>query len=99
MISDADKEVRAVAVRALTAVYGSDAAEVIPVMTERLKADTDFEVRVAIAEELGSFGPAGKKAVSALRAAMKDPQIKVREAATLAIRQIEKPPVKPMANP
>lgn len=99
MTQDGDKEVRAVAVRALTAVYGSDASEVIPVLTDRLKADSDFEVRVAIAEELGSFGSAGKKAVPALRAAMKDPQIKVREAATMAIRQIEKPPPKPMANP
>lgn len=99
MIQDADKEVRAVAVRALTAVYGSDVSEVIPVLTDRLKADSDYEVRVAIAEELGSFGSAGKKAVPALRAAMKDPQIKVREAATMAIRQIEKPPAKPTANP
>lgn len=99
MIQDADKEVRAVAVRALTAVYGSDVSDVIPVLTDRLKADADFEVRVAIAEELGSFGSAGKKAVPALRAAMKDPQIKVREAATMAIRQIEKPPSKPMTNP
>jgi HEAT repeat protein len=99
MMRDADKEVRAVAVRALTAVYGSDISDLIPILTDRLKSDADFEVRMAIAEELGSFGAAGKKAIPDLRAAMKDPQIKVREAATMAIRQIEKPPAKPPANP
>ena len=99
LVSDADKEVRALAVRALTASYGSDAGDTIPLLTERLKADADHEVRVAIAEELGSFGQAGKSAVPALRGAMKDPQIKVRDAATTAVKQIEKPIPKPMANP
>ena len=99
LVSDSDKEVRALAVRALTAAYGSDAADTIPLLTDRLKADGDFEVRIAIAEELGSFGNAGKLAIPALRYAMKDPQIKVREAATAAVKQIEKPVLKPKTVP
>jgi HEAT repeat protein len=99
LTGDADKEVRSFAVRALTAAYGSDAAESIPILAERLKGDPDFEVRVAVADELGSFGPAGKPALPALRGAMKDPQIKVRDAATAAVRQIERPAPKPAPPP
>lgn len=91
LLGDTDKEVRALAVRSLTSVFGSEAADLIPILIDRLKNDPDFEVRMALAEELGSMGPSGKSAVPALRAAMKDPQIKVREAATAAIKQIEKP--------
>ncbi|MFO0938423.1 MAG: HEAT repeat domain-containing protein [Gemmataceae bacterium] len=96
---DEDKDVRALAVRALTAAYGSDAAETIPFLTARLSEDRDYEVRLAIVEELGSFGAAGKSAIPALRGAMKDSQIKVREAATRAVKQIEKPIPKPMEKP
>lgn len=95
MIGDPDKEVRALAVRALTATYATDQVELIPLLSDRLANDTDFEVRIAIAEELGSFGNSGKSAIPALRAATKDPQRKVREAAAAAIKQIERPPVKP----
>ena len=98
LTNDEDKDVRSFAVRALTAAYGSDAADTIPLLVERLKADPDFEVRVALADELGSFGRTGAPAVPALRAAMRDPQIKVRDAATAAVKQIERPAPKP-ANP
>ena len=70
---------------------GAEEKELIPFFTERLKADPDFEVRVGIADELGSLGPAGKDALPALRAAQTDSQIKVRAAAAAAIKQIEKP--------
>jgi HEAT repeat protein len=96
-VGDADKEIRALAIRALTSAYASDAIELIPLLTERLAKDPDFEVRIAIAEELGSFGNAGRSAIPALRAATKDPQRKVRESAAAAIKQIERPPPKPDA--
>jgi HEAT repeat protein len=96
MTKDTDREVRAHAVRTLTSAYGAEAASTIALLTQRLKDDPDFEVRVAIAEELGSLGNSGKAAIPALRQAMKDPQTKVRDAATAAIRQIERPPPKPM---
>ena len=92
--ADPDKLARIYALHTLRTAYGSEAKELIPVLTGRLKADPDFEVRVAISEELGSLGSAGASALPALREAQRDPQIKVREAAAAAIRQIQKPPEK-----
>ena len=89
--TDSDKDIRIDALHTLGVAYGSDAKELIPFFAERLKADKDFEVRIAIADELGSLGPAGKDALPALRAAQTDSQIKVRAAAAAAIKQIEKP--------
>jgi HEAT repeat protein len=89
--SDPDKGVRLNAVRTLVSGYGTDAPKLIPVLTKQLQADADFEVRVAIVEELGGLGPAGKPAVPALQRARKDPQIKVREAATDALKAISQP--------
>jgi len=92
ILSDPDKAVRLNAVRTVFASYGEEAAKLIPTFTERLAADPDFEVRVAIAEEFGGLGPAGKPALPALRTAQRDPQIKVREAAAAAVKRIEAPP-------
>ncbi|MFO0847407.1 MAG: HEAT repeat domain-containing protein [Gemmataceae bacterium] len=88
--ADADKQVRVNAVQALSAVAGSDVSQLIPFLADRLKHDADFEVRVAVAERLGSFGSAGRPALPALRQAQSDPQLKVREAAVSAIKRIEK---------
>ena len=96
---DVDKTVRTYAVHALSQSYGTDAKSLIPLLTERLKADTDFEVRIVIVEELGSLGAEGKEALPALREARRDPQIKVREAAAEAIKRIEKPTPPPMPTP
>jgi HEAT repeat protein len=93
--SDPEKQVRLNVVRALCSSYGAEAAALIPVLTERLKDDPAFEVRVAAAEELGALGPSGKPALPALRNAQRDPQIKVRDAAAAAIKSIERPPPKP----
>ena len=93
--SDPDKAVRLNAVRTVFASYGADAVKLVPAFAERLAKDSDFEVRVAIAEEFGGLGPAGKPALPALRAAQRDPQIKVREAASAAVKRIEAPPPKP----
>lgn len=96
---DGDKIVRANALHSLAAGYGADPKDLIPVLTARLKADPDFEVRVAIAELLGSYGANAKSAVPSLQEARRDSQLKVREAAALAIRKIEKPPEKPVEKP
>lgn len=97
--SDEDKNVRRLCVRTWCKALGTDAVRLTPLLIERLKADVEFEVRVAIAEEFGALGPAGKPAIPALRQAQKDPQIKVREAATAALKQIEKPIPKPASQP
>jgi HEAT repeat protein len=101
MTKDKDKVVRLNAVRALVYGFGADKKELLPFLVERLKpeSETDFEVRVAVAEELGGLGMDGKPAISALRSAQRDPQIKVRDAATAAIKAIEKPPAPPKDAP
>ncbi len=92
---DTDRLVRTYALNSLCAAHGSDVKDLIPVLTARLNADADYEVRIAIAEQLGGMGAVAKDALPALREARRDPQLKVREAAGIAIRQIEKPPEKP----
>lgn len=97
--SDPDKNVRIDALRALGSGLGSTMQVHIPVLLARLnmeaegsmKGDPDFEVRIAITDELGALGPSGKEAVPALRRSLRDPQVKVREAATQAIKKIEAP--------
>ena len=96
--NDADKQVRQYALQTLCSVYSSDGKTILPSLFLRLKADPDYEVRVAIAEEIGGFGIAfkdNKDVLTALRDAQRDPQVKVREAASLAIRQLNKSAEKP----
>ena len=97
--TDPDKGVRRVSIRALTRGLTADAGRLLPVLTERLQADPEFEVRVAIAQELGGLGENAKAAIPSLRAAQRDPQIRVREAAAAAIKQIERAGVKPTPEP
>ena len=91
---DDDKTTRIYALHALCTSFGTDAASVVGTVSARLAGEPEAEVRVAIAEELGAFGPAAKEALPALRAAQRDPQIKVREAAAVALRNIQKLPEK-----
>jgi len=96
--NDSDKQVRQYALQTLCSIYSSDGKTILPSLLTRLKADPDYEVRVAIAEEIGGFGMAfkdNKDAVNALREAQRDSQVKVREAASLAIRQLSKSAEKP----
>ncbi len=89
--TDKDKQVRGAALRALAVGFGADAKTLIPMMTARLKVEPEFDVRIAIIEELGALDADGKDALPALREAQKDPQTKVREAATAAIKRISNP--------
>ena len=97
--TDPDKGVRQVSIRALCQGLATEASRLIPALTERLRADPDFEVRVAIAQELGGLGQSGKPGIPALRDAQRDPQIRVREAATTAIKQIDRATAKPSPEP
>ncbi len=96
--NDPDKQVRQYALQTLCSIYSSDSKTILPSLLTRLKADPDYEVRVAIAEEIGGFGMAfkdNKDVLNALRDAQRDSQVKVREAASLAIRQMNKLAEKP----
>ena len=88
---DKDKQVRGAALRALCEGFGPDAKMLIPVIVARLKVEPEFDVRIAIIEELGALGAEGKDAIPALREAQRDAQTKVREAATGAIKRITAP--------
>ncbi|MGL6097682.1 MAG: hypothetical protein ACRC7O_18020, partial [Fimbriiglobus sp.] len=90
---DTDTTTRINALRTLTTIYGPDAKDLLAVLTERLETDRAFEIRVAAAEELAALGADAKPALPALRNARRDQQIKVREAATAAIKRIEAPTV------
>ena len=91
--TDTDTVVRTTVIPPLSTAYAARTPELITLLAGRLvgdKADPDFEVRVAICEQLGSLG--SKDALPILRDARRDSQIKVRQTATRAIRQIESPP-------
>ena len=89
-----DKALREDAVRAFASVLGPDgvrgrAAEFVKVM----EGDPEFEVRLAVVEELGALGPLAKgdaAILGALRQRQSDPQVKVCQAAAAAVRRIEK---------
>ena len=97
VVADADVRVRMDCLRVLVGAFGDDAKELIPFLSGRLDAvvEKDYEVRVAVAEELGGLGLNGVPALAALRKAQTDPQIKVREAAGKAIASVTKAAVPP----
>jgi len=89
---DPSARVRMDCLRALVAAHEENAKELLPFLTSRLdaKAEKDYAVRVAVAEELGGLGLDAVPALAALRKAQTDPQLKVREAAGRAIKAITK---------
>ena len=96
---DADKNVRIDALCALGSGLGANVKELLAVLTARLnidpeakpKGDPDYEVRIAVADELGRTRGGREGRHPGVAAHQRDPQVKVREAATAAIRRIEKP--------
>ena len=89
---DPSARVRMDCLRALVGAHEEEPKELLPFLTTRLdaKAETDYAVRVAVAEELGGMGLNAVPALAALRKAQTDPQLKVREAAGRAIKAITK---------
>ena len=60
-----------------------------------MKDDPEYEIRLAIVEELGALGndlKDDKVVLEALRVRQSDPQVRVREAAAVAIRRITQKP-------
>jgi HEAT repeat protein len=86
---DADPLVRAYSLHTVCFAYGEDAHILIPELASRLdpQLETDADVRIAICDELGTMGPSAQSAVPALRTAQKDPETKVRTAATAALKR------------
>jgi HEAT repeat protein len=90
--ADKVKEIRADAVHAFGSALGSALKTRIKDILMLLK-DPEFEVRLAVIEEVGSLGTELKddtETLKTLRGRLSDQHAKVREAAAMALRKIEK---------
>ena len=96
---DPDKTVRIYASQTIAAAFATEPELMIAFFAERLKVEPEFEVRLAMVEELGALGASGTAAIPALKLAQSDTQVKVREAAGLAIKRITHPTPPPVAKP
>lgn len=85
-----DKLVKAYALHSLCIGLRDEPTKILSDMTARLDptVERDADVRIAICDEIGGMGPDAQSAVPALRAAQKDPEGKVRDAATFAIKKV-----------
>ncbi len=88
---DSATVVRVYAIHALAAANALEPEPLISFLGECLKADPEPDVRIAIVQELGGMGAKGTAGLGILREAQRDTQVKVREAAKVAIRRITKP--------
>lgn len=87
--TDVDPLVRAYSLHAVCVAYGEEAPTLIPELIARLdpKLEKEPDVRIAICDELGAMGPGAQSSVPALRTAQKDPETKVRAAASAALKK------------
>jgi HEAT repeat protein len=88
------KDIRVDAVRAFGSVLGPALKARVKDMLALLK-DPEYEVRLAVVEEVGALGNEIKddaETMKVLRTRLSDPHVKVREAVAVAIRKIEKKP-------
>lgn len=93
--ADKAKDIRAEAVHAYGSALGRAGTKAHLNDLLALLKDPEFEVRLAVVEEVGSLGAELKDdaaAVKVLRNRLSDPHVKVREAAAAALRRIEKKP-------
>jgi HEAT repeat protein len=96
--TDKVKDIRVDAVRAFGSALGpagvkARLADLRPLLDPAKQPD--FEVRLAVVDEIAALGydiHTDKETLTALRLRLGDPQVKVREAAGIAIRKIEKKP-------
>ena len=92
--SEKVKDIRVDAVRAFGSALGPGLkGRVRDILT--ILNDREYEVRLAVVEELGALGTDLKDdggTLKVLRGRLSDPHVKVREAASIAIRKIEKKP-------
>lgn len=92
--SDKVKDIRAEAIHAYGSALGADLKPRVRELLVLLK-DPEFEVRLAVVEEVGALGTALKddaETIKVLRSRLSDPHVKVREATAAAIKRIEKKP-------
>ena len=92
MASDVSDKVREIAAEAIGALGPAAAAkypEAIPALAKALK-DQAWNVRRDAVRSLGQLGPAAKPVLAEVKALEKDDNDRVKKAAAVAVRQIEK---------
>lgn len=92
--SETVKDIRMDAVRAFGSALGPGLKGRVKDMLAILK-DREYEVRLAVVEEVGALGNELKddaETLRVLRGRLSDPHVRVREAASIAIKKIEKKP-------
>ena len=92
--SETVKDIRVDAVRAFGSALGPGLKGRVKDILAILK-DREYEVRLAVVEEVGALGNELKDDVETLRVLrgrLSDPHVRVREAASIAIKKIEKKP-------
>ena len=90
-LKDKDQEVRCQAARALGGL-GKAGTPALPELIRLLKDDDVAEVRIAVIQVLGEFGPEAKDAVDALSIASRDGRPAIRDAAVDALKKVQKAP-------
>jgi HEAT repeat protein len=88
-LRDPAAEVRAEAAFGLMGFYSPPAREAVPALSAAFAQDPDRQVRVNAARALGAMGSAARDAVPPLRAGLRDPDERVRDAAAEALQLIE----------
>jgi HEAT repeat protein len=86
-LDSSEEKDRIIAVRLLQNRQG-DAAHVVPALIKALKGK-EIDVRISAAIGLGYFGDQAKDAIPALQAAQRDADVRVREAAGVALSRID----------
>jgi HEAT repeat protein len=91
--TDKAKDIRSEAVHAFGSALGRAGTKARVSDLLALLKDPEFEVRLAVVEEVGALGPELKDdaaTIKVLRGRLSDPHVKVREAASEALKKIEK---------
>jgi len=88
-LRDPTAEVRAEAAFGLMGFHSPPARDAVPALSAAFAQDPDRQVRVNAARALGLMGAVARDAVPALRAGLRDPDERVRDAAAEALQLIE----------
>ncbi|HKA07016.1 MAG TPA: HEAT repeat domain-containing protein [Gemmataceae bacterium] len=87
--NDKDKNVRIFLVHSLGNSLGDGLRAYVKELADQLIKDPEGDVRLTIVQELGALGPAAKEALPALKRALTDVQLSVRDAAKAAVKKVQ----------
>lgn len=91
-MADPDRAVRNSAIRMLPKALSKDRGALVALLLDRLKQETEAEIRVAILQELAALKPATPAMIEAVESARKDLQLSVREEAVRTLAKWRQQP-------